>query len=122
MYNKSIATVILNEEFLRMSVKWPVYIEEIFDYVTQSARKFALNFWEDPRYFKTHRHNFIEFMYVLKGEGVETVNSLRYTLKPGTFSLVMPYQIHRIDYSLENLLSIFVGAIAFEELLSPNSL
>ncbi|WP_235374758.1 AraC family transcriptional regulator [Caldicellulosiruptor naganoensis] len=61
-------------------------------------------------------------MYVLKGEGFETVNSLRYNLKPGTFSLVMPYQIHKIDYSEENPLSIFVGAIAFEELLSPNSI
>ncbi|ADQ47283.1 transcriptional regulator, AraC family [Caldicellulosiruptor kronotskyensis 2002] len=98
------------------------YIEEIFDYVSQRPQKFALNFWEDPRYFKLHRHNFVEFMYVVKGEGTEHINSISYSLKPGTFSIVMPYQIHRIDYSEQTPLSIYVVAISFEELLAPSSI
>jgi len=105
-----------------MPEKEPLYIEEIFDYVSQRPQKFALNFWEDPRYFKLHRHNFVEFMYVVKGEGTEHINSISYNLKPGTFSIVMPYQIHRIDYSEQNPLSIYVVAISFEELLAPSSI
>ncbi len=105
-----------------MPEKEPLYIEEIFDYVSQRPQKFALNFWEDPRYFKLHRHNFVEFMYVVKGEGTEHINSISYSLKPGTFSIVMPYQIHRIEYSEQNPLSIYVVAISFEELLAPSSI
>lgn len=98
------------------------YIEQVYDYVSKSPLKISLNFWEDPRYFKLHRHNFVEFMYVTKGEGTEYINSISYNLKPGTLSVVMPYQIHRIDYQPEKPLSIFVLAIAFEEILAPSSM
>lgn len=105
-----------------MSEKGNTSIEEVFDYVSKQPQKFVINFWEDPKYFKLHRHNFVEFMYVVKGEGTEYINSISYTLKPGTFSIVMPYQIHRIDYSPQTPLSIYVAAISFEELLAPSSI
>lgn len=48
------------------------------------------------RKFPSHRHDFLEFSYVFEGSGYELINGVRHEMKPGTFTLVMPYQVHEI--------------------------
>ncbi len=46
--------------------------------------------------FETHRHDFFEFSLVIEGTGKEMINDKVHHMKPGTFTFVMPYQIHEI--------------------------
>ncbi|MCC2686241.1 MAG: AraC family transcriptional regulator [Paenibacillaceae bacterium] len=48
------------------------------------------------RDYPSHRHEFLEFSLVLQGGGTETIDGLTHPMKPGTFTFVMPYQIHEI--------------------------
>ncbi|WP_165972393.1 helix-turn-helix domain-containing protein [Paenibacillus piri] len=47
--------------------------------------------------FESHRHDYLEFSYVIAGHGYETINGVRHIMQPGTFTLVMPYQFHEIQ-------------------------
>ncbi len=49
-----------------------------------------------PNGFVAHRHDFLEFSYVLEGTGWETINGIRYRKQPGSFTFVLPYQVHEI--------------------------
>lgn len=42
----------------------------------------------------SHRHDFIELSFVLKGKGKEWINGNEHDLLPGTIVLLLPYQIH----------------------------
>jgi AraC-like DNA-binding protein len=46
--------------------------------------------------FRAHRHDFLEFSYVVDGSGSETINGSPHPMKPGTFTFVLPYQVHQI--------------------------
>lgn len=46
--------------------------------------------------FESHRHDFMEFSYVIEGYGSEIINGVEHRMMPGTFTLVMPYQYHEI--------------------------
>ncbi|NOU97173.1 helix-turn-helix domain-containing protein [Paenibacillus sp. LMG 31456] len=46
--------------------------------------------------FESHRHDYLEFSYVIEGHGSETINGVKHLMLPGTFTLVMPYQFHEI--------------------------
>jgi AraC-like DNA-binding protein len=48
------------------------------------------------RDFGSHRHDFMEFSYVIEGRGFEIINGESHPMEPGTFTLVMPYQFHAI--------------------------
>ncbi|WP_100406301.1 AraC family ligand binding domain-containing protein [Bacillus solitudinis] len=47
--------------------------------------------------YPAHRHGFFEFSLVIKGFGTELINGSRHLMKPGTFTFVMPYQVHKIE-------------------------
>ncbi|MDQ0256822.1 AraC-like DNA-binding protein [Evansella vedderi] len=49
-----------------------------------------------PAGFEAHRHEFFEFSLVIEGSGREIINDVVHEMKPGTFTFVMPYQIHEI--------------------------
>ncbi|NEW08678.1 AraC family transcriptional regulator [Paenibacillus sp. SYP-B3998] len=49
-----------------------------------------------PHGFPTHRHDFMEFSFVLEGEGTEIINGVSHPMKPGTFTCVLPYEVHEI--------------------------
>jgi AraC-like DNA-binding protein len=53
------------------------------------------------------------------GSGSELVNNKRHDLKPGTFSAILPYQVHSLNYSQEDPLSLYVGGISLDTLFSP---
>ncbi len=46
--------------------------------------------------FRPHRHDFLEFSYVIDGQGSETINDVRHEMLPGTFTFVLPYQVHEL--------------------------
>lgn len=46
--------------------------------------------------FESHRHDFMEFSYVIEGYGTEIINGVEHRMMPGTFTLVLPYQYHEI--------------------------
>lgn len=48
------------------------------------------------RGYPSHRHNFLEFSYVIEGHGSEMINGVMHDMRPGTFTFVLPYQIHEI--------------------------
>ncbi|MDF2723687.1 MAG: AraC family transcriptional regulator [Paenibacillus sp.] len=43
-----------------------------------------------------HRHEYLEFSLVVEGEGMQRINGVDYPMRPGTFTLLMPYHIHQI--------------------------
>jgi AraC-like DNA-binding protein len=51
------------------------------------------------RAFDSHRHDFLEFSYVLSGSGTESINGVIHPMEPGTFTFVLPYQFHEIHAS-----------------------
>lgn len=46
--------------------------------------------------YPAHRHDFLEFSFVTEGSGWEKINGVPHPMKPGTFTLVLPYHIHEI--------------------------
>ncbi|MFC5651819.1 helix-turn-helix domain-containing protein [Paenibacillus solisilvae] len=46
--------------------------------------------------FRAHRHDFLEFSYVVSGRGWETINEVKHPMVPGTFTFVLPYQVHEL--------------------------
>lgn len=46
--------------------------------------------------YPSHRHDFLEFSYVIEGSGAESVNGIIHPMKPGTFTFVLPYQVHEL--------------------------
>lgn len=48
------------------------------------------------RIFPAHRHDFLECSLVISGEGKEVINGEAHEMRPGVFTLLLPYQIHEI--------------------------
>lgn len=46
--------------------------------------------------FRPHRHDFLEFSYVVDGLGAESINDVNHAMAPGTFTFVLPYQVHEL--------------------------
>lgn len=46
--------------------------------------------------FPTHRHDFLEFSYVVSGSGSETIDGIVHPMTPGTFTFILPFQVHEI--------------------------
>ncbi|WP_248926251.1 AraC family transcriptional regulator [Paenibacillus hamazuiensis] len=46
--------------------------------------------------YPAHRHDFLEFSYVVEGSGSETINGINHRMEPGTFTFVLPYQVHEL--------------------------
>lgn len=46
-----------------------------------------------------HRHEYLELALVLEGENKQVINGIEYPLKPGTMTLLLPYQTHEMPYS-----------------------
>ncbi|RNC29022.1 MAG: HTH-type transcriptional regulator YesS [Candidatus Dichloromethanomonas elyunquensis] len=48
-----------------------------------------------------HRHNFIEILLFISGQGTHIINEQSYPIQPGSFSLVLPYHVHEIKSESE---------------------
>jgi AraC-like DNA-binding protein/mannose-6-phosphate isomerase-like protein (cupin superfamily) len=57
---------------------------------------FYVSLNEIYKVFPAHRHDFLECSLVIEGEGYETINGERHPMSRGTFTLLLPYQVHEI--------------------------
>lgn len=57
--------------------------------------------------YPAHRQDFLEFSYVVEGWGTETINGIVHRMQPGTFTFVLPYQIHEITTDAGSPLVLF---------------
>lgn len=55
-----------------------------------------------------HRHDFLEFILVLEGHGIETINGLQHPMEPGTLIFLLPYQFHSIRSAPESCLRLYI--------------
>lgn len=56
----------------------------------------------------SHRHDFIEFSFVLEGKGIERINGTEHDLLPGTIVLLLPYQIHEYRAHADETLQMYI--------------
>lgn len=52
--------------------------------------------WEKGIY-DAHKHNFFEFVYIIKGQGIHTINNKPYTYKKDDFFLLIPDDVHHFE-------------------------
>ncbi|OAS83223.1 MULTISPECIES: AraC family transcriptional regulator [Metabacillus] len=57
---------------------------------------FHLSINEIESTFPSHRHDYLEFSLVIGGNGFEIINGRKHKMEPGTFTFILPYQIHEI--------------------------
>ncbi|SDN42258.1 AraC-type DNA-binding protein [Paenibacillus sp. yr247] len=73
------------------------------------------------RGFRAHRHDFLEFSYVVEGRGSETINDVKHAMTPGTFTFVLPYQVHEIFTDSGQNLVLYNGMFSMDLLMEPGS-
>ncbi|KQX62989.1 AraC family transcriptional regulator [Paenibacillus sp. Root444D2] len=56
----------------------------------------------------SHRHDFIEFSFVLEGKGKERINGTEHDMLPGTIVLLLPYQIHEYQADADETLLMYI--------------
>lgn len=61
-----------------------------------------------------HVHHFIEYTYAFKGRGLEIINGVEKEIVPGTFTLLFPHQVHKLDIAPGEELHLYVGAIGLK--------
>lgn len=59
------------------------------------------------RLFPAHRHDFLECSLVIAGEGQEVINGETHEMRPGVFTLLLPYQIHEIKVTSTTPLTLY---------------
>jgi len=74
---------------------FPRYLKEYPNMHTSFPFHISLN--QLNRGYPSHRQDFLELSYVVEGWGTETVNGVVHRMQPGTFTFVLPYQIHEIS-------------------------
>ena len=75
-----------------------------------------------PVFFKSHRHNCIEFHYVIEGSGYELINDVTYPLEPGSFILILPYQVHEFHCNNKEGLRIYNISLKLDLLFGTDKL
>lgn len=68
--------------------------------------------------FPPHTHNFLEFTYAFHGSGTEIINGQERTIQAGTFTLLLPHQVHQIRIDKRQELHLYVGAIGLKALFA----
>ena len=100
----------------------PHLFREVMIRDTDRAVPFTLCLQEHADYFVPHRHHYIEFSYVVRGAGTETVDGRVHPLLPGTFSLLLPSQVHTLHARPETPVSLYVGGFGLGSLSGLDSL
>ncbi|WNR44192.1 AraC family transcriptional regulator [Paenibacillus roseipurpureus] len=71
--------------------------------------------------YRAHRHDFLEFSYVVEGHGTETINDIKHVMAPGTFTFVLPYQVHEIFTDPGQKLVLYNGMFSMDLLMEPGN-
>ncbi|MFW5982255.1 MAG: AraC family ligand binding domain-containing protein, partial [Halanaerobiaceae bacterium] len=81
---------------------------------------FRLNEVSKP--FPAHRHNFLEFSYIISGKGQEIINGKEHSLKKGVFTLLLPYQVHELIPESGQTLKLYNCNLSMETFFGDNKL
>ncbi|OAS15734.1 AraC family transcriptional regulator [Paenibacillus oryzisoli] len=93
--------------------------KQLSDYPNIGAFPFHLSINRVDQHFPSHRHDFLEFSLVVAGYGYETVNGDVHLMQPGTFTLLLPYQVHEITANPGSPLILFNCMFGLELLGDP---
>jgi|CZCB01.1.fsa_nt_gi AraC-like DNA-binding protein/mannose-6-phosphate isomerase-like protein (cupin superfamily) len=85
-------------------------------------KPFILRINKIQKPFPAHRHHFLEFSYVISGSGKEIINGKEHKLKRGTFTLLLPYQVHEIWPDNAEGITLYNCNIGIEAFYGPNKL
>ncbi|MFI2858579.1 helix-turn-helix domain-containing protein [Paenibacillus sp. JSM ZJ436] len=96
----------------------PQYITSFPNMHTALPVHFSLN--RLPAGYRAHRHDFLEFSYVVEGRGYETINGVQHPMLPGTFTFVLPYQIHELFTDPGSELVLYNCNFGMDFLLQPS--
>lgn len=77
-------------------------------------KPYILRINEIKNSFPAHRHNFLEFSYIISGSGVEIINGRKHCLQKGTFTLLLPYQVHEIHPDDNNIIRLYNCNLSLE--------
>jgi len=92
----------------------PIYLTEYPNMDT--AFPFAIKI-ETVNTVVPHRHDFLEFILVLEGSGVEIINGIEHRMEPGTLIFLLPYQFHAIRCSPDTNMRLYICNFDLELLL-----
>ncbi|HZH62664.1 MAG TPA: AraC family transcriptional regulator, partial [Metabacillus sp.] len=84
---------------------FPMYLSEYPNMNTTFP--FHLSIHRIKDHFPSHRHDYLEFSLVIEGSGSEMINGKKHKMEPGTFTFILPYQIHEISASIDSPLVLF---------------
>jgi AraC-like DNA-binding protein len=84
---------------------FPKYLKEYPNMHSAFPFHISKNYLKDG--YPAHRQDFLEFSYVIEGTGTETINGVVHRMQPGTFTFVLPYQIHEITTDAGSPLVLF---------------
>lgn len=94
---------------------------QLVDLKFSSSSSFVINRRVQLDYFLPHKHDFVEFYYVYQGTGSEKLNGKEYIIEPGTFCVVLPYQVHQLSADKSNTVSLINGEISLDSIYDTDS-
>ncbi len=62
----------------------------------------------------SHGHDFLEIHFVMEGHGVEIINGHQYEMKPGTFAIILPHQIHEMHIVSDEAIHLYNFGISLK--------
>ncbi|HEY5560434.1 MAG TPA: AraC family transcriptional regulator [Clostridiaceae bacterium] len=72
--------------------------------------------------FESHRHSYLEFYSVIEGTGIEIINGVCHNIRPNSFTLLLPYQVHEFNSTPGVELKIYDVSMELDLLLGPNKI
>ncbi|MFF2092487.1 helix-turn-helix domain-containing protein [Paenibacillus sp. NPDC058174] len=96
---------------------FPDYLKTYPNMHTSSPLHISLNRLDHG--FRPHKHDFLEFSYVVSGSGAEWVNGEKHVMKPGTFTFVLPYQVHQLFTDPGEPLMLYNCMFSMDLLMEP---
>lgn len=71
--------------------------------------------------YPAHRHDYLEFSYVVEGCGEEKINGVTHPMVPGTFTFILPYQVHEIFTEPGSVLKLYNCAFSLDLLMDSGN-
>lgn len=78
---------------------YPEHLQDIWG-LRDVSTEGRLRFYVISTYIKDvrlHHHDYVEFSYFVKTNGVQRINGVQHALKPGTASFILPHHMHEIQ-------------------------
>lgn len=97
---------------------FPDYLKTYPNMDTSSPLHVSLNRLNNG--YRPHRHDFLEFSYVVDGSGAEAINGDKHPMKQGTFTFVLPYQVHQLFTDPGDTLVLYNCNFSMDLLLEPS--